>query len=225
MSTVCLNHSDDNDLSPKAMAYKALAAGIADRKRRQMTSEEDRTISGKRVHIDANVQVPNEKLENNTEVVVDTKDLLGNDLDPEKQLESIWNKVALAPFLGAIPQDDDDDLVHKSKNDHILGNVHEATEATSKLAQMRLEYFFREGLEAFHRCDSLSRELHQAKELCDARGKEVIRLQNSESESKHLVSVCIYLLSFFYLPLIVLHERLNTSFRFINYLKEPSQGR
>jgi len=109
---------------------------------------------------------------------------IGADSEPEKRLEAIWNS-----FLKATPQDDG--KVNDSKQDHLFET---AAEATSSLVQTELEKFFREGLEAFHKCDSLIRELNQSKELCDARGKELLRLQTSEAESKHLVSVRRFIL-------------------------------
>jgi hypothetical protein len=177
----------ENDLSPNAMADKAFAAGIADRKRR---NADDRTRSeNKRVNVDTTRNAP---LENFETTANDRDNKVANsgldtDLEPEKQLESFWNRVTLSSILVTTPQDDGH--IHESKLDESLEKVHGAAEATSKLVQVQLENFFREGLEAFHKCDSLLRELNQAKELCDARGKELLRLQTSESESKHLVSV------------------------------------
>jgi len=180
----------ETDLSPNAMADKAFAAAIADRKRRHghITSRDDRIMSGKRVIVVENASNPNDKVEKahahdqgNIELGLD------EDSEPEKQLESIWNKVTLSSIIVTTPQDDDH--VHESKLDMITEKAHEATEYTNRLVQRELESFFREGLEAFHKCDSILRQLHQTKELCDARGKELLRLQTSESESKHLVSV------------------------------------
>ena len=186
--TLALAYSHtENDLSPNTMAHKALTAGIAVRKRRQIISGEDYTTSESQIFVDTTVNIHFENEENCAENNNCTKHGVAYKEEPDKYLESIWNEVITSSNQLTPPQDDH--VPEESNHEKILRKILEANDDTKKIIQIELEKFFREGLEAFHKCDSLLRELNQTKELCDARGKELLRLQTSEAESKHLVSV------------------------------------
>ena len=60
--------------------------------------------------------------------------------------------------------------------DHSL-EIDDALDQTKKIVYGQLDHIIRLGLDAFHKNDSLKRELIQAKELCESRKREIQRLK------------------------------------------------
>ena len=186
---------EDSLVSPNAMAEAALAAGVADRKRRDCElSDKDINFGGATedtaiIAIDnpAN-EYPSERWNKRQKVcVMETAEnkstTYNNNEDPAFQLAQIWK------FITYDDEKEIEESMNNSKELSFKEKVENALDSTKKVMHKEIDGIIRAGLNAFHRCDSLSRELLQEKEACETRKRELQRLQASEAESRASVSV------------------------------------
>ena len=187
--------NDDESLqSPNAMAEAALAAAIVERKndaRNQALDSCTNCEDVKGIHLsssffDAHGDHLNDDVPKKRQRILITDDK-GTDKSQRQEkkqvsndIDSVWNFLKM-----------------KLKNNQSIREKSEwALKKTEQVLNEELDIVFKIGVNAFHQCGSLERELKHVKDLANTRQLEIKRLQTSYTESRATVSVSLEKIQF-----------------------------
>jgi len=196
--------SEDLPQSPHAMAEAVLAAAVADRERQDKLKNNK---SGSTI-MDTDIQYSQQGLTSqredhdygdDSENQNDTALLLLNGANQysveesaaEKHLNNIWNHSEKEENNAVTTENLSSSSICSASSQNQKWTRHDAAEAleqTEALLKNEIESLIRVGINAFHTCDSMSRELMQVKELAESRGRDLKRLQTLEAQSRSTVS-------------------------------------
>ena len=184
-----ISTNDDESLqSPNAIAEFALAAAILKRESDARKQALDSCMTGEEIkenHSSASiVNVHGESLNDKPKkkqriLITDDKGAYGTQRQKGKRAiednDSVWNFAKM-----------------ESKTNHsILEKSKWALKKTEQVLNEEMHIVFKIGVNAFHQCDSLERELKYVKDLSNARQLEIKRLQKSDKESRATISVSL----------------------------------
>jgi hypothetical protein len=169
-ATITTNENADtlleNDMSPHAIAEAALAQA--------MTEREFQTTQQEAPHEAVDIVATGENAQRKKRLHFDERCPSGHGAEDTAELRGLWDLSTTDPSWKQT----------------------EAVEKTMAMVYGQIESVIRQGLEAYHARESVSRELVHAKEDIESKDRDLKRLRFSEEQSRTTVSVSIQPQSF-----------------------------